>query len=150
MILSQKAQYALRAIYELALHHGEGPVKISDIAGAQDIPHKFLELILHELKQAGFVMSKRGKAGGYLLIRSPGELSVGEILRYVQGPLGPVSCLSTDGETGQCRLRGHCVFLPMWERVEQAVSEIYDKTTFQDLLLEDRRQSGLSEAAYQI
>ena len=150
MILSQKTQYALRAIYELALHHGGGPVKISDIATAQDIPHKFLELILHELKQAGFVTSKRGKAGGYLLIRSPWEVSVGEILRYVQGPLGPVSCLSDAGAEAQCRLRGHCVFLPMWERVEQAVAGIYDTTTFQDLILQDQRHSGIRNISYQI
>jgi len=77
MLVSQKAQYALRAVFELARRHGKGWVKISDIADTQAIPIRFLEVILGQMKQAGFVVSRRGTEGGYMLAVAPGELTVG-------------------------------------------------------------------------
>jgi len=134
MALSQKTQYALRAVFELTVHRGEGPIRIADIAQAQAIPVRFLEVILHQLKRAGFVNSKRGKVGGYFLVRDPAGLSVGEILRFVQGSMAPVECLS-DGEGAEtCELRGKCAFMPLWQRVDAATRGIYDTTTFQDLV----------------
>ena len=149
MLLSQKTQYALRAVYELGLRYGEGPVKISAIAAAQDIPRKFLELILQELKQGGFAVSRRGKAGGYMLRCSPADVTVGQILRFMEGPFGPVTCLAVD-DMESCDLRGRCVFLPMWARAERAVSEIYDQTSLQDLVSEERERNGLYVPRYEI
>ncbi len=140
MFISQKCQYALRAIFELARHNGKGSVKIIDIARAQAIPPRFLEVILSQLKQAGFVDSRRGRAGGYFLVPAPNELAVGEVIRFVQGPLGPVSCVVGDAKD-KCPLYGDCVFLPMWEKVGKAISEIYDSTTFKDLVDEENRKS---------
>lgn len=133
MVISQKCQYALRGIFELAKLHGQGPVRIADVASAQAIPLRFLEVILGQLKQGGFVNSQRGNRGGYYLVREPGELPVGEIIRFIEGPLAPVGC-GTDGPQNPCPLHGRCVFLPMWEKVRNAVSEVYDNTTFQDLM----------------
>lgn len=133
MLVSQKCQYALRAIFELSKHYGEGPVKIAEIAQRQAIPSKFLEAILSQLKQAGFVTSQRGSEGGYMLLREPVQLTIGEVIRFVQGPIGPVGCVVSGVQT-DCPLHGRCVFLPMWEKVREAISGVYDKTTFQDLL----------------
>jgi len=137
-MLSQKCQYALRAVFELARRWGRGPVKVAEMAKAQAIPPRFLEVIMGQLKQGRFVVSQRGAAGGYELVRPPAEVTVGEIIRFVEGPLGPVACV-TQPEQADCPLRGRCVFLPMWQRAHQAVAEVYDTTTFQDLLDQERR-----------
>ena len=133
MSLSQKCQYSLRAVFELAKLYGEGPVKIAEIAKKQAIPTRFLEVILNQLKQAGFVESRRGSAGGYILARSPAALTVGEIIRYMEGPLSPVQCM-TDAADEQCPLQDDCAFLPMWEKAQEALSEVYDATSFADLV----------------
>jgi Rrf2 family protein len=136
-MVSQKCQYALRAIFELAKRQGTGPVKIADIASVQAIPTRFLEVILSQLKQAGFVESRRGTEGGYLLSVAPAKLTVGEVIRFIEGPLGPVDCGASTGQP--CSLKGDCVFLPMWRRVEEAVREVYDSTTFADLIDDEKR-----------
>lgn len=140
MFVSQKCQYALRALFELAKQHGKGPVRIADVAQAQAIPIRFLEVILSELKQGRFVESRRGKAGGYLLAMEPDEVTVGDVVRFVEGPLGPVGCVEEGASTeGVCPLHGNCVFLAMWARVQKAVSSVYDTTTLRDLLAEEKR-----------
>ena len=94
MPISQKTQYAVRAVFELAKRRGTGATKIGEIAEAQAIPQRFLENILNKLKGAGFVESVRGKDGGYVLAREPKDLTVGEVLRFVEGPFAPVECAS--------------------------------------------------------
>ena len=137
-VVSQKCQYALRAIFELAKRYGEGPVKIAEIAQAQAIPLRFLEVILSQLRQAGFVESRRGNDGGYFLSRSPEALTVADVMRFVEGPLAPVGCVG-EGGTDDCPLVGGCVFLPMWRKAEEAVAHVYDNTSFQDLVEEERK-----------
>ncbi len=138
-MLSQKTQYALRATFELARHYGEGPVKISLVAHEQGIPQRFLEVILHQLKPE-FVESRRGQEGGYYLTRDPKSLAVGEVLRFMQGPVGPVECTHDPAAREECPLHGDCAFLELWQRAERAVDEIYDKTTFYDLVERDRQR----------
>jgi len=138
MLISQKCQYALRGVFELAKRYGDKPVKIGDIAEVQAIPPRFLEVILGELKQAGFVESRRGAEGGYRLIRPPESLTVEEVIRFIEGPIGPVQCLKDDSDA-RCPLRGSCVFMGMWRKVQEAMSEIYRNTTFQDLVDEEAR-----------
>ena len=133
MLHSQKCQYALRAIYELAKRRTEGPIRIADIADAQAIPPRFLENILNELKQGGLVNSVRGRSGGYRLDRDPAEVTVGEIIRFVQGPIAPVHCMFK-GDHDNCPLADKCPYLPMWRRAEAALKEVYDTTTIADLL----------------
>jgi Rrf2 family protein len=149
MLISQKCQYALRSIFELAKRTGQGPVKIADIADAQAIPPRFLEVILSQLKQAGFVHSTRGNRGGYVLARSPQQLTVGEVIRFVEGPLGPVVC-AVDDASSDCPLRGNCVFLPMWEKVKQAISNVYDNTTLQDLVQQEAQKHRAYVPSYAI
>jgi len=149
MQLSQKCQYGLRAVFELAKHYGRGPVKIADIAQVQAIPERFLEVILGQLKQGGFVESRRGKAGGYMLARSPHGLTVGEVIRFVEGPVGPVPCVDDDTQSG-CPLQGRCVFVGLWRSVERAVSQVYDNTTLQDLVEEEKRLEARYVPSYAI
>ncbi len=137
MEVPQKTRYALRAIFELAKHYGQNPVKIIDIAKAQATPPRFLESILNQLRQGGFVDSKRGKHGGYFLRHSPDKLTVGEVMRFIQGPIRLVGCFEEDSKE-QCPLRNNCVFIPMWLKVQEAISGVYDQTTFQDFLDEEK------------
>ena len=133
MPISRKCQYAVRAVFELAKHYGEGPLKIEKIATTQALPLQFLEGILSELKQAGFLASLRGRNGGYSLSRPPSEITFGEVVRFVEGPLSPVDC-ATDGAAPACPLAASCVFLPVWQEAEAAVSAVYDHLTYQELL----------------
>lgn len=133
LLHSQKCQYALRAVFELARRSNQGPIRIADVAEAQAIPTRFLENILNELKQGGFVKSMRGRAGGYILAREPSQITVGEVIGFVQGPIVPVHCMFTENHA-ECPLGDDCPYLSMWERAEEALKSVYDTTTFADLL----------------
>jgi len=141
MLLSQKCQYALRAVFEVAKRHGEGPIKIDAIAKAQAIPPRFLAAILNQLKQGGFVQSRRGSEGGYFLARPAHNLSVGEVIRFVEGPVAPVVCVTSEG-TESCPLRGACVFMSMWKEAQEAVENVYDNTSLQDLIDREAEMSA--------
>ncbi|MGA7240156.1 MAG: Rrf2 family transcriptional regulator [Bryobacteraceae bacterium] len=124
MNISVKGEYALQAIFDLATQSPSEPVKIAGIANRQKIPQKFLELILAGLKQGGFVESRRGAEGGYLLARPADSLTVGEVLRFVEGP---------QTSKGRPRRKAETPFSSMWQQVDRAVSGVIDKTTFADL-----------------
>ncbi len=112
-------------------------MKIAEIARVQAIPQRFLEVILNQLKQAGFVKSIRGSKGGYILSRAPRALSVGDVIQFIQGPEDANVC--TEGSSQKmCPLYPECIFLPMWDRAQRAVSEVYNQTSFGDLLEEER------------
>ncbi|HTS30703.1 MAG TPA: Rrf2 family transcriptional regulator [Bryobacteraceae bacterium] len=125
MNISVKGEYALQAIFDLASQRPGEPVRIADIARRQKIPQKFLELILAGLKQGGFVESRRGAEGGYLLARTAESITVGEVVRFVEGP---------HPGKGHARRKPETPFSAMWQEVDRAVSEIIDKTSFADLL----------------
>ncbi len=148
-MVSQKCQYALRATFELARRNGRGPVKIGEIAEAQAIPGRFLEVILNQLKQGGFVQSRRGAEGGYFLARPPEKITVAEIIQFVEGPLVPVSCMTGDNAS-ECSLHGKCVFIGLWKRVAQAAIDVYDQTSLQDLVNEDLAMRQTSVVSYSI
>src|SRR5215470_5666685 len=124
MHISVKGEYALQALFDLTSRKPGEPVKIADIARRQKIPQKFLELILASLKQGAFVESRRGAEGGYLLARSAAELTVGEVLRFIEGP---------HDRKSKRRKSVDSPFGGMWEQVDSAVSDIIDKTSFADL-----------------
>lgn len=142
MGFSQKCYYAMRAVFELA-KTGEGrAVKISDIAERQSIPVKFLEAILNQLKQGGFVDSRRGTDGGYLLARAPGRLTIGDIIRFVEGPLTPTKC--DEGRRGCGQSRDSCVFWPVWAEAEKALAQVYDGVSFQDLVDRSHQEPAIN------
>lgn len=138
MALTQKCLYALRALLELAVRHDQGPLRVSEIASAQDIPPRFLEVIMSELRQGGFVDSRRGKDGGYTLSRPPLLIRLGDVIRYVDGSLAPI-------EKGKSNCRSaDCIFQPTWDAAEAALREVYDNVTFQDIV--DRHMNGNRQA----
>ena len=119
MNISVKSEYALLALFDLALQPVGEPVKIADIARRQKIPQKFLELILSSLKQGGFVESRRGAEGGYRLSRASDQITVGQVLRFVEETKAPKRAEA---------------FLDLWKSVDSAVSGILDQTSFADLV----------------
>ena len=137
MYVSQKCQYAVRALFELAKRRHEGPVSAALVARSQGIPQRFLEVIFGELRQGGFVAAQRGREGGYRLVKPAEELHVTDILRFVDGPLGPVGCVDRAEDIAACPLHGACVFLPMWQRVAAAIEDSLATTTLAALVAEE-------------
>jgi Rrf2 family cysteine metabolism transcriptional repressor len=125
MHVSVKGEYALQAIFDLTVHNTGAPVKIGEIAKRQRIPQKFLELILAGLKQAGFVESRRGAEGGYMLARPAEGLTVGEVLRAVEGLRGRV--------VWRGKREAETPFTDMWRTVDEAISGVVDHVTFAEL-----------------
>jgi len=135
--LSQKCQYAVRAILELSKRYGQGAVPSSEISESQSIPKRFLEIILNELKPTGLVDSRRGVQGGYFLNCDPAEITVGKVIRIVEGPLDPVRCTG-DKESADCPMKGKCSLIRLWDKARLAVEHVYDSTTFKDLVEQDK------------
>jgi len=132
--VSQKCQYALRAILELALRYpAESVTTVAEIADKQKIPIRFLEQILARLRAGGYVESRRGNQGGYVMTVSPSSISVGEIIRFIEGPDESVDCLKK-APGNHCPFGNDCVFRDLWERAQSSIVEIFDSTSFQDLV----------------
>lgn len=146
MWVTQKCQYALRALFELAKNEQRGIVRSGDIAERQAIPKRFLEVILHQLRQGGFVDSQRGKEGGFFLSRPAASISVGEVIRFIDGPMTPVACQRNQPHS-QCDLKGGCVFISLWDEARDALERVYDTKTLKDLV--DREQARQAEQAPQ-
>ena len=132
MKLSTRGEYAARAMLELSLHHGKRRLHIREISEAQDIPPRFLEQILLTLKRSGLLRSKKGPNGGYYLAMDPDEISVAEVIRVLDGPLAPIDCVSVTAHE-VCPRESYCGLRWLWKDVRDAIAEILEKTTFQDL-----------------
>lgn len=132
MRITYKGDYALKTILDLAIHYGNGPVTIHELARRADIPAKFLEQILLDLKRGGFVESRRGKVGGYILAKPASDIKVGEVIRFIDGPIEPIACIEK-GYSG-CNDAYRCAFRRIWQDVAKATSDIIDNVTFKDLV----------------
>jgi Rrf2 family protein len=142
MKITYKGDYALKALLDLALHYEQGLSTINDVAKRIDAPVKFLEQVLLELKKGGFVESKRGNVGGYQLAKDPADITLGQVVRYIDGPIEPIGCVEK-GYSNCIDLR-KCVFKNVWVKVAQATSEIIDKISFADLVIQiNRKQDAL-------
>jgi Rrf2 family protein len=135
-MLSKKTKYALKALMVLSKEYGQGPVLISDLAQREDIPRKFLELILLELKNQGILQSKKGKGGGYFLGRPPHQVSVGQVMRVLDGPIAPLPCVSRTAymRCRECRDERTCGIRMVMKEVRDATAKILDSTTLADML----------------
>lgn len=144
MDVSVKGEYALRAVLDLACHQSPKPVKIAEIAGRQNIPQKFLELILSQLKQGGFLTSRRGADGGYFLAKPAREIRVGDVLRHIDGPLAPAQkARASEGPVD-------CPLSELWCEVEKALCGVLDTTTFEDLVERWREKRAGQVMSWQI
>jgi Rrf2 family protein len=133
-MISQKAKYALRAL--VALAKAGDSLMIGEIAGRKNIPRKFLEQILLELKHHGIVQSRRGKLGGYSLLMAPGRITFGQVLRIIDGPIAPLPCLSRIAyrRCSDCATEERCEIRRVFARVAESAREVLDRTTIADSL----------------
>lgn len=131
MTISTKGRYALRIMLDLAGHIGE-TIKLKDIASRQEISEKYMEQIIAVLNKAGYVRSTRGAQGGYQLVKAPKDYTVGMILRLTEGSLAPVECLAEYALP--CEREGKCATVEVYRRIYEAVNNVIDTITLQDLV----------------
>lgn len=139
MKISTKGRYALRLMLDIGLNCKEAPVRIKDVAARQEISVKYLEQIVSVLVKAGYLKSIRGPQGGYRLMKEPKEYTLGMILRLTEGSLAPVECL--EGEVNSCNRSEACVTLRFWKELNQAIENVVDKYTLEDLM-DWQRETG--------
>jgi len=133
MKISSKGDYALRTILTLAMKCEEKkPVRLPEIAGDNKIPVKFLEQIMIQLKGAGFVTSRRGRHGGYLLAKAPEKITLGEVIRLIDGSIAPVACVSKS-DYNSCVLEPKCVLMRVFFDIRQRIGDVIDNISFKDL-----------------
>jgi Rrf2 family protein len=140
MKISTKGRYALRLMIDLATNNTGVPISLKDVAKRQGISDKYLEQITAVLNKAGYVKSVRGAQGGYMLRRDPKEYTVGMILRLTEGSLAPVNCV--EDEDYVCDRADGCVTVIVWKKINDAINEVVDGITLQDLLDWQSEQNG--------
>jgi Rrf2 family protein len=145
MRISAKGEYAIKAVLDLSMHHGRGLIPIQEIAERQGIPQRYLEQVLLALKRGGLLTSKRGASGGYHLTRPPEEITVGAVLRAVEGTGAPFEVMGTT----RSRVNGHDL-VELWEEIADAVSRVIDRLTFEELAGRVRERRGAARAMYYI
>lgn len=139
MKLSVRGEYALRALLVLGLNHDQPVVRIQTISEQQNIPKRFLEQILNDLKSAGIVQSRRGVAGGYRLARRPEEIKLAAVVRHIEGALAPVSCVSERFyEKCTCPDESRCAIRSVMKEVREAIVKVMEQVTVADLCKRSR------------
>src|SRR5689334_19236616 len=140
MKLSTRGEYALRALLVLGMNYGPQVVRIQSISADQNIPKRFLEQILNDLKSAGIVESRRGVAGGYRLARRPEEITLAAVVRHIEGALAPVSCVSERFyEKCSCPDESRCAIRSVMKEIREAVVRIAERVTVAELCERWRR-----------
>lgn len=132
MILSTKGRYGLKMMYEFALNYGTGPMSLKEVAQNQQLSETYLEQLVAHLRKAGLVNSVRGAQGGYELSRKPEEITVGEIIRLLEGPLAPSDCVLDDEP--ECSRADYCVTRLIWEKIMESINNVIDSITLNDMV----------------
>ncbi|WP_352418531.1 Rrf2 family transcriptional regulator [Proteiniborus sp.] len=133
MKLSTKGRYGLKAMFELALHYGEGPIPLRNIAESQDISEHYLEQLIAVLRKNGLTISVRGAQGGYLLNDEPKNITVGDVIRALEGDIAPSDCV-LDENIGKCLKEDYCVTKNVWIKIKNSINEVIDSITLQDMV----------------
>ena len=149
MKVSTKGRYGLRALLDIALHQDEGPLSIQSIAEHQGLPERYLEQLMVPLRKAGLVSSVRGPQGGYVLGRNPKDITVGNIVRALEGPVAPVACVSEECPE-DCRRVEICASRMVWAKVRDCIAAVLDSHSLADLVEETRRISTSGRLMYYI
>ncbi|MBE3573893.1 MAG: Rrf2 family transcriptional regulator [Firmicutes bacterium] len=145
MHFSSRTEYGVKAMLDLALHYGEGPVPLRAIAGRQSVSEHYLEQLMGALRKAGLVASARGAQGGYELAREPGSITVGDVVRALEGPIAPLPCVEEDGRA-HCDEIARCVARTVWVRLRSSMEEVLDSTTFADLCQKALQQRNTGDS----
>jgi len=132
MKISTKGRYALRVMIDLAQHNNGEYISLRDVCERQEVSAKYLEMIIGILNKAGFVMSLRGKNGGYKLAKTPGEYTVGSIIKLTEGNLAPVACL--EPPVNQCSRADKCITLDFWKGLYKVIDDYVESKTLEDLI----------------
>ncbi len=144
MKLSLRGEYALRALVVLGLNYGKSVVRIQTISEQQNVPKRFLEQILNDLKSAGVVESKRGVAGGYRLSKAPDQISLAVVIRHIEGPLAPVNCVSEKFYAKcSCPDEGRCGIRSVMKEVRDAIVKILEGVTVAELCERVKQLQGV-------
>ncbi len=148
MKLSTKGRYGLRALIDLAQYSTEAPVSITSISARQDLSERYLEQLMSMMKKAGLVKSVRGAGGGYVLAKDMAEISVGDVLRALEGSLEPVECAGLEPDGG-CKAADYCVTKYVWQRINDSISQTVDEIRLDQLVEESRRKqcAGMDRTA---
>ena len=133
MKLTSRGHYGLRAMTELARAYGGGPIAVADIAHSENLSEAYLEQLMGLLRRAGLVESIRGARGGYRLTRHPSAVTVGEVVRALEGPIAPVECASEAVGPGCCERVSDCASRQLWQKVRDSIVTVLDSTTLADL-----------------
>lgn len=131
--ISQRAHYGLRAMTELAKAYGHGVVSLAEIADIEQVPVGYLEQVAAPLRRAGLIEATRGAHGGYSLAAPPSEVTVGDVIRALEGPVAPVECLQVEYVPGTCVREPVCLSRSVWARVKESVEKVLDSMTLADL-----------------
>jgi Rrf2 family protein len=149
MKFSQKSEYGVRLLVELARHSGQGPLSLAEIARNEELSQTFLEQVIMPLRKAGFVRSHQGVRGGYELARAPEDISMGPVMRVLENSLAPMFCVTDTPDRDVCAFEDHCGTRVLWARVRDGINAALDATTLADLLDEPTDGHQLSAVGYQ-
>lgn len=141
MKLSTKGHYGVKAMFDLALHYGEGPIPLKSVAERQDLSEHYLEQLIAGLRKAGLVKSVRGAQGGYTLAKEPSEIRVGDIIRVLEGPIAPVECVNLE-DHDFCDRSDSCVTRGVWAKVRDSITDVLDGITLADMVQEAESANG--------
>lgn len=142
MKLSTRGRYGLKAMFDLALYYGEGPISLTNIAERQAISVNYLEQLISPLRKAGLVESVRGAQGGYMLSRTPATITVGSILTILEGPLAPTDCVVIDGGDDLCDHSGYCVTKVIYEKIYESITSVVNSITLQHMIDDYEQNQG--------
>jgi len=131
--LSTKGRYGVLAMVELALHYGQGPVSIKEISEKQKFSDSYMEQLFSTLKNSGLVRSLRGAHGGYVLARKPSDITVGDIIRALEGPIELAECIN-ENDSYDCAKSLECLTRGLWEDMRDSINDVIDHRSLQDLL----------------
>ncbi len=131
MKLSTRGRYGLKAIYELAAHYGDGPIPLKDIASSQKLSESYLEQLFLSLRKEDLIESVRGAQGGYMLSRAPEDITVGDVLRCLEGSMAPSACLESDSD---CSQEEECITKYVWSEIKDSIDMVIDSISLRDML----------------
>lgn len=149
MKLSTKGRYGLKAMFELALSFGDGPMPLSNVASNQNISVHYLEQLIATLRKAGLVKSVRGAHGGYVLAHKPENITVGDIIRTLEGPIAPSDCVMDENDH-DCSKHNYCVTRTIWEKIKESIDDVIDSITLQDMVDQHNDKNNKESIMYYI
>jgi len=151
MKLSTKGRYGLKAAFDLAMNYGSGSIPLKSIAERQNISENYLEQLISSMRKAGLVKSERGAQGGYQLAKKPSEITVGDVLRVLEGPLGVISECLQENNANSCPKSDHCITKVVWEKIKDSITKTVDSISLQDMCDEaKKRESCIDNYMYYI